>query len=183
MNFGPTITIPMPAQNERTLAFLRNFPDAALPAIGRAMNVATQEVLSRTIAERLVTKGPNSYRAKGRIGGSWPVGDHRLGPLTHDLHTTMTAVPATIEGNTVRTAIGSPVPYWFAHEYGFTGRRGVRAHTRRYGKRGKKSTDVVAHERDINIPARAPVNTGIAENIGIFEREINAALRLSWSEG
>jgi len=39
---------------------------------------------------------------------------------------------------------------------------------------------VKAHDREMHIPARAPIHTGIAENIPLIQASINEALWEDW---
>jgi hypothetical protein len=176
MNTGVSIQIPQTPVNERTMAFLRQGPDVALRAIARAQTLATEEVVAKIIPSRLTGKGP------------FPPSEHRLGRVSHYLARTTVAAPAMINVNTVRTAIGNDAPYWFAHEFGSLGDVEVSSHRRNrpgLGKRRKRVTDatdvlVRGHLRHQNLPARAPVQTGILEKLSVFQSHISAALQLEW---
>jgi hypothetical protein len=174
-------TVTLSPQAEQLLQAFGN-TDATLPrALMRAMDRANQLVIGAVSRARFTGRGP------------FPVGDHRLGVRTNRLRSSLRASKAVIDGNGgIASAIGSNVIYFGAHEYGFTGTASVRAHTRTrtFGKgglirasaRGRKEvlsstvSTVRAHSRKMKIPARAPLSTGIAENLGIYSRELSEAV-------
>lgn len=120
---------------------------AQLRAIQRGMNKGMQYMVGQITAERLTGRGP------------FPVSDHRLGVVTGRLRQSFHATSAEIQGNQVTGALGASVEYAAAHEFGFKGEVDVRSFTRSSGVKVK------AHRRNIEVPERAMVRTGIADHI------------------
>ena len=172
----PTITIEFTEKSIATLARLKAYPEAQMQSIARGQDAATKKITLSTIENRLTGRGP------------FPVSEHRLGRVTHYLATTTVAVPPVIEGRTVTTAIHTDASYAGVHEAGFDGEVHVRSYTRNRYKYGRKRTRrktigeiaVKAHDREMHIPARAPIHTGIAENIPQIQASINEALWEDW---
>jgi hypothetical protein len=105
----------------------------------------TLEAIRRGMTRALeVTAGRiQQNRLSGR--GPFPPALHRLGQVTQQLTRSTRATPAKIQGNSVVGAIGASVIYAAVHEFG---------------------------SRKKNIPARAPFQTGIRENLDYIEEEM-----------
>jgi hypothetical protein len=153
---------------------LLEYPEAHMRAIAQGQALATEEVTAKIIPERLTGKGP------------FPPSEHRLGRVTHQYAMTTSASAPRTAGNTVTTGIGAEVSYVYIHEFGFEGEVEVPAHMRHragLSKRARKGAGdiaVRAYRRHMNLAARAPIQTGIAENIGTFVSRINEALQADW---
>lgn len=104
------------------------------------------EAIQRGMTRALeVTAGRiQEHRLSGR--GPFPPALHRLGQVTQQLTRSTRSTPAKIEPNSsVVGAIGAPVIYAAVHEFG---------------------------SRKKNIPARAPFQTGIRENLNYIVDEM-----------
>jgi hypothetical protein len=122
------------------------FPPASKAIIKDLDPAKTLEAIKRGMTRALeVTTGRiQEQRLSGR--GPFPPAFHRLGQVTQQLTRSTRATPAKIQSNSsVVGAIGSSVIYAAVHEFG---------------------------SRKKNIPARAPFQTGIRENLNYIEREM-----------
>ncbi len=135
-----TINIDLPPESQALIQRFRDAPQELPQAIKRGMDRALEVVASRIQEKRLAGRGP------------FPPAEHRLGERTGQLRQSVRATPATITGNEITGAIGTPVIYGRVHEFGFQGT--VRYRT----KTGKSAT------RKMNVPERAPFRTGAEEN-------------------
>ena len=175
------------------------FPGRILPAIVRGMDKAGQIALGAITRERFTGQGPFPV-IEGRLGVGKTTRKHRGGQLRASLRVTK----AVIDGDSVVSAMGSPLVYFGVHEYGFNGQVAVGSFTRaqksrdtfavkltKTGKvskaRGKKTGTGVAfvgaHTRWLGMPARAPLGHGIADHAGEFTRQIGAALKAEFEGG
>jgi phage gpG-like protein len=122
------------------------FPPASQAIIKDLDPIKTVEAIKRGMTRALeVTAGRiQEHRLSGR--GPFPPALHRLGQVTQQLTRSTRATPAKIQPNaTVVGAIGSSVIYAAVHEFG---------------------------SRRKNIPARAPFQTGIRENLNYIVQEM-----------
>lgn len=122
------------------------FPPASQAIIKDLDPVKTLEAIQRGMTRALeVTTGRiQESRLSGR--GPFPPALHRLGQVTQQLTRSTRASPATIQPNSsVVGAIGSSVIYAAVHEFGSPKKK---------------------------IPARAPFQTGIRENLNYIQSEI-----------
>jgi phage gpG-like protein len=146
---------------------LRDAPDDFAQAVKHGLDRATKEVATRIRSKRLTGRGP------------FPVEEHRLGQVTGMLYGTTDATDAIVirEGDiaTVTSSIGTPMPYAQVHEFGFSGEESVRDHYSQ-SKKGKVFP-VRAYTRQVNIPARAPFQTGIDENLDYITEQIDEAIQ------
>jgi len=121
-------------------------------------------------------------------------GQFTLGVRSGRLYKSLRPRKTVIAGNAVISGIGSNVRYLAAHEFGFHGTVQVKAHTRRYARmasiyhrlmpvpikdaealarRSKKvnaklkfgQSQVKAHSRQVDIPARAPLAAGTVDRM------------------
>lgn len=166
--------------------------DVMLGAVQRGMTRAAELVAGQIIRDRLTGEGP------------FPVSAHQLGVRSGRYRKSLRATPAVISGLTVTTNIGARVKYAWAHEFGFSGNVPVKAHQRRKvalgkpnqkGKLTKKDTQklkavlrrsgsnsalVKAHQRKVNIPERAPIRTGIKDNLATFSNEVTREVKTTF---
>ncbi len=167
------IVIEITPQAQAVIRKLQRFPQEIGAAIKRGMDEAGNTAWSDITQKRFSGKGP------------FPVSEHRLGERTERLKQSLfwRAATVTNEGQSVSVTgtMGSEgVRYFPVHEYGFVGDVSVKPFFRKNRKgKGKKSKDRVAvrgHTRHMNIPARAPMHTGIQDHIINFKTRIEAEL-------
>ncbi len=162
-------SIQIPVNLEAALQGLK--PDVMVAAVRRGMTRGGQLVAARVFRDRLSGQGPFSVSA------------HRLGVRTGRLRKSLRSTPATVNGMEVQTQIGSAVKYAAAHEFGFKGNVPVKAHqrvaTKAFGVKlpSPRPHTVKAHQRRVSIPERAPVRTGITENLPIFSNEVASEVK------
>jgi hypothetical protein len=183
-----TIQIELTPEAQATLRSFQTLPPRMLEKMRSAMDEANQLVLGQVTAKRFTGRGP------------FPPPEHRLGVRTGRLRQSLRASKAEIAGNSIQSAIGSNVVYLAMHELGFTGQVNVKSFTRRVptnrfgraprsplkivrGKKSSPSTETVrAHTRNMNVPARAPLRTGIEENLDIYRDKLSTAVLESMKE-
>lgn len=186
------IDLQLSPEGEHTMAKLAAYPERMRAAICKGLDLGLQVALDQTTKNRFSGKGP------------FPYAEHRLGVIDGRLRASLRRVPAKVEQTTITAAIGSNVKYFGIHEFGFDGTVQVRAHQRvnfrtkagapiakrRIGKTKKAQADITRHEgtvkahsRRVNIPARAPLSTGIAEQADGIAAQISAALIREWGQG
>ncbi|MEO5712993.1 MAG: hypothetical protein ABIT37_05855 [Luteolibacter sp.] len=154
-----------------------------LPALGRAWYSGAKEVLGKAVKDRFTGRGPFPV-AQHKLGV-------RTHELRKSLRTTAPQVNGST--GEISISMGSNISYFGPHEFGFKGRVQVKAHHRNAvaglstGKRGavdrklsrrqiskKKEAFLVRgrstggtlvrqHSRRVNIPARAPLGTELAD--------------------
>jgi phage gpG-like protein len=110
----------------------------------------------------------------------------KLAPISHHLVRSLRATKPQWNGDVLESSIGTNVVYAAAHEFGFHGPVQVRAHTRKVSrsksgtKKGKTRTlsesQVRAHTRQVNIPARSPIGAGIKESLPAYSASISKAV-------
>jgi hypothetical protein len=143
-----TIKIELPPESQALIKKFQDMPEELPKAIKRGMDRSLQIVTGRIQEQRLSGKGP------------FPPPQHRLGEVTGQLRRSLRAEPAVIEEDEVTGAIGTPVIYGAIHEFGFNG-----------VVRGKGGST-----RQMNMPERAPVRTGINENTEFIVKEISGEI-------
>ena len=149
-------------------------PDVMLSAIRRGMDRGARQVTDQVIRTRLTGQGPFAISA------------HQLGVRSGRLRRSLRATPATVSGGTITAQIGSPVKYAAAHEFGFKGKVPVKAHQRTIKKafgvklKAPSTHGVKAHQKNVTIPERAPIRTGIQENIATFSNEITREVQTAF---
>ena len=169
----PDLTIEISQPNAEALA--RFTPQRILGLVGLALVRALPHVHAAITRERFTGKGP------------FPVPEHRLGVRSGNLRRQIYWTRPVYTEDSVTATIGTPVSYAGVHEFGFSGSVKVREHQRvrlfsdkgrrltragaeRKALRGESVTGfastVKAHTRTVNIPARAPLRTGLAEHLG-----------------
>lgn len=141
-------------------------PEAVLRAVVKGMKRGTLLITGAVQKERLTGQGP------------FAPSQNKLGVITGRLRRSARGTDPQISGSTVTTSIGSNVSYAAAHEFGFKGTVKVRAHevtmTKLFGRKLQAPLRFsrLPSQRKVNIPERKPFRTGISENIGLLEREI-----------
>lgn len=184
-----TFTIALTPRGQSAYANLQSFPARMLPAIARGLDAALEEALDQTLKKRFTGKGPFDPALK------------KLGVRSGLLRTSFLRSPARAEGGSVRASIGSNVKYWFIHEFGFNGQVAVNAHSRahtidergnvvahRRALRSKKvhtlrTSQVRAHTRWLQMPERAPMRTGLREQLPRMGEIVSATLVGEWNRG
>jgi hypothetical protein len=161
------------------------------PALQRALAGVKLEALKGIVARGL-TRGTllmaAQIQAKRLTGkGPFPVSQHKLGVVSGRLRQSIRPTAARIEGDSVISSIGSVVSYLKAHEFGFSGAVKVRAHevtmTSLFGKKLAEPLRFsrLASTRQVKIPERRPIRTGIEENAPLLNREITRELKSHFS--
>lgn len=134
-------------------------------------------------------------RMAGNNGIPFPVSENKLGVRSARLRRSLNAPRPAFSGNQVISTIGTNVEYAASHELGNRKIVTVPAHTRRRTRRvrvesvdklGKRRTRtkrvagdafaVRSYEMQMNIEARAPITTGVAERLPALGEAISADL-------
>jgi hypothetical protein len=177
------ISGPSAAQQAAIERLPRRFLEALRPEIDRTNEI----VVGHIQAARLSRRGPET-----------------LGVRTNRLRLSARPTKAVIEGDSVNSTLGSNVLYAAPHEFGFADTVQVKAHTRKSRpriashtfnftefdwKRGQMrarvkrvkvtaqatETQVRAHSRKMNIPARAPFQRGIEDKVALYDQAVGRA--------
>ena len=185
------IKIELTPEAQAILKDLNMAPEWIMPAIAKGMDQANLFAVSAIQRDRLTGKGP------------FPVSDHKLGIRTGRLRGGLWASPTTTSGTEAETGIGDNVKYAAIHEFGgvihHKARTGTaRLRTDRAGNllrqigfgnlaifaRGShkraKNVDYTAGEHDVTIPERAPIRTGIRENLDDYGKTVSDAICAVW---
>lgn len=188
--------IELTPEAQRIVANLQKLPPQILAAIARGMDRANQDALAK-IKPRLIGQGP------------FPPEQHKLGRRSGSLFSGVYAAPSVVEGETVKSAIGTPTTnkgfsYPALHEFGGRVHRKGREHRVRLatdsngnllrqlsnsklaifaGRKTKHSVERTGKSQDheFDMPARAPFRTGIAEAKGSYTRHISAGIVAAWN--
>ena len=179
------VQITLTKEAEQIVRNLQTLPVAVMKAIAAGMDKANQFAVGRIQKDHLTGTGP------------FPVELHKLGKRSSRLLGSVNASPAVVEGETVRSGIGSNVSYAAIHEFGGRIHKPARQvktrlHTHASGalvrqlsgaaifakKSHTRFKEVISQGKahDINIPERAPFRTGIAEAAPDYRREISRAI-------
>jgi hypothetical protein len=186
---APIFIVELTPESLEAVKRLKDLPYKIPLAMKRGVDAAMPQVIADIKSNRLSGKGP------------FPPSQHRLGEVTGALkgavvplpsRTEVTETTATVTGGlTVPGIIYAPV-----HEFGFVGSESVRPFVRRLtvqrqvltergilsGRSRKRSVttsrevNVRGFTRNMNIPARAPFRTGMAENLPKIRAAINVEL-------
>ncbi|WP_193214934.1 HK97 gp10 family phage protein [Luteolibacter marinus] len=156
--------------------------ERSLIRLVRAVNVAAKEIVGMAVERRFTGQGPFPV-AQGKLGV-------RSGRLRKSIRSTKAQL--NLRTGEISVAFGSNVVYFAIHEFGFKGQVPVKSHTRRTiaqkfnnrgkltkdyqrrlkkklagrhfdGSRQKVATTVRAHNRKLNLPARAPLGTQLKD--------------------
>lgn len=149
--------------------FSRLEPSRVMSSVARGLRLGVEIAVGRLTERRLTGRGP------------FPVTQNKLGVVTGRLRQSVRqgVSPPRIVGETAEVSVGSRVKYARAHEFGFRGNVNVASHTRRAHMRGGKQvrvSQVTGHIRRVNIPERAPIRTGLRENLGRITESIRSAV-------
>lgn len=164
------ITITITAKAAEVLQKLRSFPAKMAQSVARAIDRRNELTVGQIQATKLSQRGPTT-----------------LGVVTNRLRSSVRPALAQVASDTrIVSAIGSNVKYAGAHEYGFTGSVPVKAHSRTvtqwFGMElvEPHSMNVKAHSRQVKIPARAPIGTGITEQAPKYSADVSRAILSAW---
>jgi phage gpG-like protein len=186
----PAITITLPPDTLAVLARVQAWPKALTRAVIKALNLENEITVGHIQRTRASGKGP------------FPVSEGKLGVDTHRYRGSLRRSLAVASGGSIVSAIGTNIAYAGAHEFGFSGPVKVPAHTRRrFGqfttggvavfdprtgriKKSRKrvielqtgSHQVKAHTRQLKIPARAPIQRGIADRLPAYSTALSNAI-------
>jgi phage gpG-like protein len=137
---------------------------------------------------------------KGNDGKPFPPEMHILGIRTGHYAQSIRASKATISGTAIESSIGSNVIYAGVHEFGARIEHKARTGTARlrtdahgnllrrgnlatFARSGHKRVKEVAYEagaHTLEIPARAPVTTGIEDRLDDYRSAISEACAAAW---
>lgn len=165
-------SIDIPPNLDAALSGLK--PDVMISSIRRGMSRAAQLVAGQVTRTRLTGQGP------------FPIAAHQLGVRSGRLRKSLRATPAEVSGSSVTVKIGTAVRYAAAHEFGFKGKVAVKPHQRTIKKafgvklKAPSTHGVKAHQRTVSIPERAPIRTGIEENLPTFSNEITREVKAAF---
>lgn len=163
--------------------------------LGSAEHLMKAVVVETNRQNQLTVDAIAERRLSGK--GPFPVGLHRLGERTHRLRPSLRRADATISGSAVESSIGTNVVYAGVHEFGFDGEVTVRPHARKRFERQsfnglgnrvvrrkvrKADTSVGVFKRKMNIPARAPITTGVEERLPILGAALSRAIVDAWEQ-
>jgi hypothetical protein len=164
------IIIEVTPQARAVIAKLQRFPQEMGQAIKRGMDDAGNTAWREITIQRFSGKGP------------FPVAMHKLGARTERLKQSLFYRAARVEtvgqNVSVTGTMGSEgVKYFPIHEYGFSGSATVKPFFRKNRPGAKKpGVEVKGHTRRMNIPARAPMHTGIEDHKILFQTKIQQEL-------
>jgi phage gpG-like protein len=159
------------------LAKLQEFPKEMSAAIARTLDFQNELTVGYIQEFKLSKRGPST-----------------LGVITNRLRGSIRKSNAVIRDGNIESAIGSNVVYAGAHEFGFDGTVNVKSFSRanRRGdlhtvtKRGSRKQTasgvsfVRPFQRHMRLPARAPIQSGIAERAGNYTDAISTAIVAAW---
>ena len=153
-------------------------PDVLARVIGAGMVKATELIKGQIERKRLT----------GNPGKPWPVAEHRLRSISGTLRKSVYySKTADVNGDAIRTHIGSNVKYAAAHEFGFTGNVKVKPGrmkiTQVFGRKlaSPLTANRRAFTRRMRVPERAPIRTGIKDHFALIDREIQRAVKAEFS--
>lgn len=156
-----TIEVVIPPESQSLIRGLSMFSTEVPQAIKRGMDRGMQIVRGKIQETRLSGQGP------------YPPAEQRLGERTGQLKGSLRAEPAVVAGNTITASIGTPVIYGKVHEFGMT----IYPRSAKYLVFQIEGKTIFASKSVI--PERAPVRTGVIENMRFITDEIAAELTRS----
>jgi hypothetical protein len=166
--------------------------DTARELLHRASAAMGREVLNRLrgVMDReneLTVAHIQQARATGQ--GPFPVTENRLGVRTGRYRRSIRRSPARVIQGAVVSSIGSNLAYAGVHEFGFRGPVNVKPHTRQVASRNVRGTVdgkrklvakglafVRGHSRQVDVPARAPITTGIQDRAAAYSAAASEAV-------
>lgn len=176
----PKITIRLDARSQQVLEGVASFTPRMLEAVRQTMDVQNELTVGHIAERRMTGRGP------------FPVEEHRLGVRTNRLRLSLRpakAIVVTVGGNSVVVSdIGTNVAYAGTHEMGYSGPVQVPQHTRTittaFGKKLEKPVEVQVrqHTRQLDMPARAPIQHGIMDRAARYGEAIGQAAVAAWGK-
>ena len=162
---------------KEVLAQVQGFPKEMSAAIARTLDKQNELSVGYIQKTKLSQRGPTT-----------------LGVITNRLRGSIRKSNAVVRGDAVESAIGSNVAYAGVHEFGFDGTVNVKSFSRSnhrgdqftVSKRGSRKQTasgvsfVRSFQRHMRMPARAPIQTGIAERSANYTEAISAAIVAAW---
>lgn len=191
----PRVTITFSPQAEKTLADVKAFPQAVVRAVIAALN----DENGRTVA--------HVQRAYMSFPKHEPTTLEGLRAVSNRLRNSVSASKAQQSGsNTITSSIGSNVKYAAIHEFGGVIQRTVKPGSVRlrttaagelmrqssgrlavFAKKSHKRVEVVSFpggkSYSITMPARAPIQRGIADRVEDYRSALSAAVLAAWTGG
>lgn len=188
------VQIEISTNAQEILRGLAEFPREMAAEVAAALDYRNQLTIGYIQSRKLSVRGPET-----------------LGVVTNRLRGSVRAAQAVVRGMDVWSSIGTNVPYAGTHEFGFQGEVMVRAHTRhnpkgdRYSAGGKARfkgstakamfgkraalvktvsgvSQVKAHRRKMNMPARQMFYRGISEQASFYAADLSQAIERAWSK-
>ena len=150
---------------------LRAFPDKVRAAVSVGMQRGAQTALFKVQRERFTGAGPFSPSS------------NRIGIISGRLRGSLLLSPPVTSATEITATVSTAVSYFPAHEFGFKGAVNVKAHarTRSRSASGKSlrkdgtprkgdtlietTGKVKAHTRNVDIPERRMLRTGLSEHL------------------
>lgn len=181
------LKIELTAEAQETLRVVKTLPEAIL--LGIAVALTKQNLLT-------VSHIQKEYLSFSKSG---PVVDYGLRVQSgRGRSSVRVSDEVTISGQTVQSAIGSNVAYMAVHEFGYSGPQKIPAHVRKVKTRNvvgrigeRKPRQIVAQgvgfvkafTRNVDYPARAFVQGGIADRADNYSQAISAEIQRAWEGG
>ncbi len=185
------ISIKLTEQAQTILREMQTLPERMATEIAAAMDKENQFTIGHIQSEHLTGQGP------------FPVEQHKLGVRTNRLRSSLRASDAEVVSDRIISGIGTNVVYAAIHEFGGRIHHGarsgsVRLRTNAQGnllhQPGSRQLAVFAkssHKRakevkfsaqayDVDMPARAPITTGIEERAENYGAAVSAAVEKAW---
>jgi phage gpG-like protein len=172
------ITIALTTNAQQVLAGLRAFPSRMAAGICSALDRENELTVAHIAEARMSQRGPTT-----------------LGRITSRLVRSVRRTRAVATATEVVSAIGSNVEYMGVHEFGFRGIVTVKKHVRRIASRdvrgvvdqkrrivAKGVAFVREHEREMDVPQRAPIRLGIEDRAAAYTASISSAIERAWGE-
>lgn len=161
------------ATADRIAALLSQMPSESAAAILRGVEKGSQELLGLILKERFTGSGP------------FPVSARKLGVKSGRLRRDVRFTKPQIESDgKVSVRVGSTLPYWASHEYGFKGDVSVRAAKVKNinnafggGRFSILAHTRKAHKRRVNIPERSMTRAAIEQHsVRVYSKKIEEEL-------
>jgi len=167
------IVIELTPQAQAVIVKLQKFPQNIGQAIKRGMDEAGLKAWREISDTRFSGIGPRPF----------PVAEHKLRQISGRLKGSLFWRAARVEtaGQLVSVTgamVSEGVRYFPIHEYGFSGTANVKPFFRKNRSTKKPLSEVKGHTRRMNIPARAPMRTGIEDHKILFQQKIQQELEI-----
>jgi phage gpG-like protein len=183
------IKIELTKEAQETMRVVRTLPENILRGIAAAMDLENQNTIAHAVQKYLNFP---QHEPPVAIG---------LRHITGRLIRSVNASKATVVGQRVQSAIGSNVVYAAVQEFGYEGEQHIPAHKRRVKSRDTYTVAEVgipsrarrklvrgfgyvkAYTRNVNIPARAPIQHAIEDRLDDYSAAISAEVAKAWGGG